>query len=434
VTSLALEPTPTTATPDGTAARPPRRVHRRLAFLLEDLNGGGVQRMTLAVARCCLERGHEARLLVYRAEGVLLDAVPPGVDLVRLEPGSRALARFRPALADPAALPLLALPVLLARKPDWTLAHLESLASYLRREQPDALLTATPRLNLAAVWARRLAEAGAAGTRLLLSERTAPSEDLGTGRKWRKRHLPPLMRRTYAQAEAIVAVSNGVADDLARLTGLPRERVRTVYNPVVGPELARLAAEPVDHPWFSPGGPPVVLGAGRLSGQKDFPTLVRAFARLRATMPARLVILGSASTPELTAERAGELRALAAERVVAEHVDLPGFVPNPYAYMARSALFVLSSAFEGFGNVLVEAMATGCPVVSTDCPSGPAEILDGGRHGPLVPVGDDAALAAAMARTLAAPPDPAALRRRAAEFTPERATDAYLEALFGDAP
>jgi glycosyltransferase involved in cell wall biosynthesis len=243
------------------------------------------------------------------------------------------------------------------------------------------------------------------------------------------------MRRTYAQAEAIVAVSNGVADDLARLTGLPRERVRTVYNPVVGPELARLAAEPVDHPWFRPGqSSPVVLGAGRLSGQKDFPTLVRAFARLRATMPARLVILGSASTPELTAKRAGELRALAAEKGLVEEVDLPGFVPNPYAYMARSALFVLSSAFEGFGNVLVEAMATGCPVVSTDCPSGPAEILDGGRHGPLVPVGDDAALAAAMARTLAAPPDPAALRRRAAEFTPERATDAYLEALFGDAP
>ena len=176
----------------------------------------------------------------------------------------------------------------------------------------------------------------------------------------------------------------------------------------------------------------MVLGTGRLSAQKDFPTLVRAFAGLRAQTSARLVILGAASTPERTAERAAELRALAEGLGVGADVDLPGFVPNPYAYMARSAVFALSSAFEGFGNVLVEAMACGCPVVSTDCPSGPAEILAGGAYGPLVPVGDDAALAAALARVLAAPPDRAALRRRAAEFTPERATDAYLEALFGD--
>src|SRR4051794_39910981 len=241
------------------------------------------------------------------------------------------------------------------------------------------------------------------------------------------------MRRAYGQADAVVAVSDGVADALARVTGLPRGRIRTVHNPVVGPELEALSREPVAHPWLAPGEPPVVLSAARLTEQKDLPTLLRAFARLRAGRTARLLILGDLPTPERTAARIGELRGLAERLGVGADVDLPGYVANPYAYMARARLFVLSSAWEGFGNVLVEAMACGCPVVSTDCPSGPAEILDGGRYGPLVPVGDDAALAAAMGRVLAASPDPATLRARAAEFTVERATDDYLNGLFGQA-
>jgi glycosyltransferase involved in cell wall biosynthesis len=360
----------------------------------------------------------------------LADALPPTARLVEPERRSLALGRVLPALADPAAIPWLLLPVVAARRPDWTLAYLTGIERYLARERPDALLTATPRLNLLAVWARRLA---GVPTRLLLSERIAPSQDFGSGPKFRRRFLPPLMRRTYAQADALVAVSDGVADDLASLTGLPRDRIRTVYNPVVGPELAGLAAEPLDHPWFRPGEPPVVLGAGRLSEQKDFPTLLRAFARLRAGRPARLVILGAANKPEVTAERLAELRGLAEDLGVAADVDLPGFVANPYAYMARAAVFALSSAWEGFGNALAEAMACGCPVVSTDCPSGPAEILEHGRHGPLVPVGDDAALALAIARTLDDPPTADALRRRAAAFTVDGTTDAYLEALFGRA-
>ena len=239
------------------------------------------------------------------------------------------------------------------------------------------------------------------------------------------------MRRGYAAADAVVAVSDGVADDLAALAQLPRGRVRTIHNPVVGPDLARLAAETVEHPWFRAGGPPVVLSVGRLTVQKDHPTLLRAFARLRATRPARLVLLGGAARPERTAEWLAGLRGLAASLGVAGDVDLPGFVANPYPYMARSALFVLSSAWEGFANVLVEAMACGCPVVSTDCPSGPAEILDRGRYGPLVPVGDAEGLAGAMARVLDGQPDPAGPGRRAGKFTVGRAADAYLEVLFG---
>src|SRR3954452_14198277 len=225
------------------------------------------------------------------------------------------------------------------------------------------------------------------------------------------------MRRAYGQGDAVVAVSDGVADALARVTGLPRGLIRTIHNPVVGPELEALSREPVAHPWLAPGQPPVVLSAARLTVQKDLPTLLRAFALLRARRAVRLLILGDLPTPERTEASIGELRDLAYRLGVAADVELPGFVENPYAWMARASLFALSSAYEGFGNVLVEAMACGCPVVSTDCPSGPAEILDGGRYGPLVPVGDAEALAEAMARVLAAPPERAELVARADQFS-----------------
>ena len=155
----------------------------------------------------------------------------------------------------------------------------------------------------------------------------------------------------------------------------------------------------------------MILSAGRLSAQKDFPTLIRAFAALRATRDARLVILGGATADGKTEVRQQDLVALAEGLGVASDLCLLGFMPNPYAYMARARIFALSSAWEGFGNVLVEALACGCPVVSTDCPHGPAEILDGGRYGRLVPVGDDAAMAEAMADVLVSPPDPALLRQ-----------------------
>jgi glycosyltransferase involved in cell wall biosynthesis len=228
------------------------------------------------------------------------------------------------------------------------------------------------------------------------------------------------MHRYYPRADAIVAVSRGVADDLARFAGLPRDVIRVIYNPVVGADLPRMAGEPVDHPWFRPGELPVILGAGRLSRQKDFPTLIRAFAEVRRARPARLVILGDG------AQRA-ELEALVRTLGLADAVALPGFTSNPYAHMARAAVFVLSSRFEGFPNVLVEALAVGTPVVATDCPSGPAEILERGRHGRLVPVGQADALARALLATLDAPGDPAGRRRRAADFSADASVSTYLD-------
>jgi glycosyltransferase involved in cell wall biosynthesis len=294
------------------------------------------------------------------------------------------------------------------------------------------MVSAMTEANLDAIWARRLAHVSC---RLIVSQRAHFSTTLAGSGNWQRRHIPSLVHCTYPLADVIIAVSESLAEDLSATSGLPRQRILTVHNPIVGPEIAARAAEPVDHPWLQPSesaAKPVVLGVGRLSQQKDFPTLLRAFARLLATRPVRLIILGESNPPGDTPAAMAALRELAARLGIAADVNFPGYTANPFAYMARASLLALSSRVEGLPTVLIEAMACGCPIVSTDCPSGPAEILDGGRYGPLVPVGNDAALADAMARVLADPPDPTALRVRAADFSIKRATDAYLQLLFPD--
>jgi glycosyltransferase involved in cell wall biosynthesis len=225
------------------------------------------------------------------------------------------------------------------------------------------------------------------------------------------------MRRAYRKADAIVAVSDGVADDLALLVGIDRSRITRIYNPVVTPRLVELAESPLNHPWFAPAQPPVVLGAGRLTAAKDFATLIKAFALLRNRRPARLMILGEGL------ERRN-LQALATNLGVEAEFALPGFVDNPFQYMRRAAVFVLSSRWEGFGNVLVEAMACGTAVVGTDCPHGPREILEGGRHGALIAAGDPALLAGGIEAELNRPPRPTAIQRARA-FSVDIALERY---------
>ncbi|NJN46594.1 MAG: glycosyltransferase, partial [Candidatus Competibacteraceae bacterium] len=214
----------------------------------------------------------------------------------------------------------------------------------------------------------------------------------------------------------------GVAEDTIILTGLPQDRVTVVRNPVITPRLLRLAREPVAHPWFTDQGPPIILGAGRLTRQKDFPTLLRAFAAVRRERPARLMILGAG-------KQQAALQAQATHLGIADTLTLPGFTDNPYAYMAKAAVFALSSLWEGSPNVLTEALALGTPVVATDCPSGPREILQEGRFGPLVPVGDAAALSQAIVQMLDNPPDPDVLRAAVHEYDLDYSVNGYLRAL-----
>jgi glycosyltransferase involved in cell wall biosynthesis len=392
---------------------------RHLALFIRSLgaNGAGAERIWLNLAGAFAERGHRVDLVLGRHTGHLADAVPPGVRAVDLAVRSR-LPLLGAALRDPASARSLA-PALAAFPPPWILAAVPALADYLVRERPDALLSALSYSNLAALWARQRA---GVPVRVVISEHNTLSVRSANARARRWRVLPVVEARWYPRADAILAVSEGVADDLARSTGLPRARIAVTYNPVVSDALDAAAREPVAHAWLRPGAPPVVLGVGKLKAQKGFDVLLRAFAHVRAARPARLVILGEG--PQRRA-----LERLARELGIADDVALPGFVANPFAWMARSGVFALSSLWEGLPSVLIEALACGCAVVSADCPSGPAEILEAGRLGPLVPVGDAAALGAAIARALAAPGDPEARRARARDFAVDRVAPRYLAAL-----
>jgi glycosyltransferase involved in cell wall biosynthesis len=401
-----------------------------IAFILESLRSGGAQNMILIIAAALAERGHNIDLLVLNAEGSLASRVPASAQVVKIPAGNVTLARLQCLLADPFAMPALLLPVLLAPKPSHSLGYLSGVARYLADVKPDALFAAKPTVNVEAVLAHRLARSRA---RLVLSERTnysAAEEDADNSRR---QGISALMRRTYAHADAIVAVSKGVAKDLISQIGVRPERVVVVYNPTITPEIPVKSLEPANHPWFAKVnyGAAIILSVGRIGTQKDYPTLLGAFAKVRSRRPARLLIIGEPRSEYKRERRVAEMNMLAEQLGIAADFSLIGFQENPYAFMARAQCFALSSRYEGFPNVLLEALACGCPVVSTDCPSGPAEILNNGEFGALVPVGDPDALAAAILATLANPPDREKLINRAQVFSFETAIDNYEAVLTG---
>jgi glycosyltransferase involved in cell wall biosynthesis len=355
----------------------------------------------LDLARGFAALGHRVDVLAIRPRGELRDQLEPGIRLVPLESW------------------LTRLPLVAGNKRRRALGAALPLAAWMRRERPDALLATSHSTNVAAAVACRLARVS---TRVVLriDSQLSRSPTLAGTRKQLRRERRA--RRIFPWADGWIAISEGVADDAARVTGIARQKIVAIHNPVVTPELLRRAAAPVHEPWLEAGGPPVVLGVGRLVPQKDFATLLRAFARVRAQRPVRLLLLGEG--PERPA-----LEALAGELGIASDVRFAGRVAEAPAYMARASVVALSSAWEGFGRVLVEALAVGCPVVSTDCPSGPREILEGGAIGPLVPVGDAAALGTAIASLIERPPDRPLLAKRARAFSLEHGVQRYLEVL-----
>lgn len=213
----------------------------------------------------------------------------------------------------------------------------------------------------------------------------------------------------------------GVAEDMARYTGLARERITVVPSPVVPDDTFTKNFNRPEHPWFGDGQPPVILGVGELGMRKDFETLIKAFALVRAQRKCRLLILGKGNQQKILEELATQLG-------VAEDVELPGFKSNVYDYMAHAALFAFTSLWEGLGFVLIESLAVGTPVVSVDCPSGPAEILQNGKYGPLVQTKDVEALARAINDNLDNPLPRTMLQQAAAPYSVSAATTSYLEA------
>jgi glycosyltransferase involved in cell wall biosynthesis len=354
--------------------------------LLHDLRGGGAERVMLRLAQGFVEAGRQVDLLLVKKQGDYLNLIPAGARVVDLNKSH-------------------------------VLNAVPAIAAYLRRERPSVILTALTHINLAAVLARKLSFTG---IRLVLTEHNQITRKVENARGLRSRVIYGLVRMLYPSADAVVAVSTGVAADLERFANFRPSTVKVIYNPVTHDGLLQQAREHEPHPWFQPGQPPVILGVGRLHRQKGFDVLLKAFQKIRATVPSRLVIAGEG------AERA-ELEALIRSLGLTDDVALIGFVGNPFRLMARAGVFVLSSRWEGLPTVLLEAMYCGAPVVSADCPSGAAEILDDGRYGELVPVDSPDALATAIIKVLR--DKPAARTDRALEYNVPRSVDAYLRLL-----
>lgn len=366
--------------------QPPHPAEDHIALFLPSLRAAGVQRVMVNLANHWVRQGYRVDMVLTHAEGEFLKQLHPDVRVVDLG-APRALAALRP------------------------------LMRYLRMERPFALLSAQPHNNLVAIWSRLLTRVP---TRIVVSE-----HNILLPKNLREHLFPFLLRVFYPQADAVIAVSHATADELAQVTGFPRALIRVIYNPVVTEEMEHMAEAPLPHRWLQDKTqPPVILAVGRLELQKDYPVLLKAFAILRAERPARLIVLGEGSLRN-------DLERMAQELAIAEDVDFFGVTDNPYAFMRRAAVFALTSRWEGFGVVLVEALACGTQVVATNCPGGPAEILMNGEYGWLPPVGDPAAVAAALREALEHPKPVKALRRRAQDFHVRIIADRYLDVLAG---
>lgn len=362
-----------------------RQVHA--SIFIPNFDRGGVERMMVNIARALQQQGLHVDFLTRHRNETYLKSLPSQVRLIALSASD-------------------------TRK---------ELTSYLSRVQPETILSSKPENDLIAIECVRKS-----------SNKTRAYARLGTPLspyyQWRRHHAlkhwlqARALRRAYHQADGVICVSRCVADDLQKLLHLPESALHVLPNPTITSEIMLMADEPLDHPWFAPDQPPIILGAGRLSKVKNFPLLIRAFAQVRQQRPCRLVLLGSGKVRY-------QLLKLAQELGVDADVALPGFVSNPYTYMAKAALFVLSSNIEGSPNTLVEAMACGTPVVSTDCPCGPREILENGRHGLLIPMDDQQSMVSAITATLDSPPARGTLHAAVARYTIDNSALHYMKAM-----
>lgn len=361
----------------------------KIALFPPSLEGGGVERVTLNLARGFAAHGVQTDLLLIKPGGRLSDQIPENVNVVNLN-ASRAMTSIPP------------------------------LIRYLQAEKPDVLLASSEAVNLPSIWARMLGRG--IDTRIgVIVMNTLSVRQVNT--TYRREKLYPLLASWfYPRADYVIALAEGIRQDLAQLIGLPAERITTIPSPVLTPDFYERLEQPAEHPWFQDNDEsPVILGVARFVPAKDLATLIRAFALVREDRPARLLILGDG------VERP-KLEALVMELGLDDHVSMPGFMDN-LPFMKAADVFVLSSIFEGLPTVLIEALGASRAIVSTDCPSGPQEILDGGKYGKIVPMRDPTAMADAILHVLDQPLDAAQLRGRAEYYRMERIISRYIDLL-----
>ena len=334
---------------------------KRIAFFVDSMDGGGAERVMLNLANEYIKQGYEVDLVLARKQGDYLSDVDSGIRIIDL-----ATTRF------------------------WT--YFLPLIRYFKSVKPDVMLSATTILNLLAIMTKFLSRAN---THLVVSEHIDIVSFANTGALQRSNILKKLIAFLYPKADQIVAVSNGAAKSLSEFSGVPISKIKAIYNGVIDQHKLDLSHEKLDHPWFgaSQVDEPVIVAVGRLQAQKDYPMLLKAFALVCEQRKAKLIILGEGELRE-------ELKNLAQDLNISENLSLHGFESNPFKFFASADVFALSSQYEGLPTVLIEALACGCPVVSTNCPSGPEEILEHGKYGTLVSVGNHRDFADALLAVL----------------------------------
>jgi glycosyltransferase involved in cell wall biosynthesis len=362
--------------------------NKRIALFSASLRGGGAERAIMILASYLFRKGFKVDMVLAEKVGPFLSELPTGIRIIDLKK-RRILFSF------------------------WRLVR------YLKEEKPDVLISTMNYVNIVTLLARCLARVP---TKIVIREVTVASLSKSFSDGIKIRVVLVLIRLLYPLADLIIAVSGGVAADLREYFKIPSGKIRVICDPVVDEAMLEKAGAVVAHPWFGSDRVPIVLAAGRLSKEKDYPTLFNAFAILKQRTEMRLVILGEGK------ER-NALENMIKAMDLKSYISMPGFVENPFAYMKKADVFVLSSIVEGLSNVLVQAMAVGTPVVSTNCPSGPAEVLENGKYGPLVPVGDAESLAEAIYTVLSEPPQPEFLQEGALRFSADIICNKYLEAI-----
>ncbi|MGP4105990.1 glycosyltransferase [Virgibacillus sp. L01] len=333
---------------------------KKVAFFIPSLNFGGIEANTIRLATAFSKNGYDVDLIVGRAQGGYIDRIPSNINIIDF-------------------------------KRDKVYKTIPQLNKYMRSAKPDAVISGGEAPNITLIIAKMLTLK--VNTKIIVSIRTHLTTELRRTRIFNKKVLKYLGKILYHFADEVVAVSKGVAEDASLIFGLDKEKVKVIYNPIVDGGIAHNSNKQLSHPWLNDKKVPVLLGAGRLVPQKNFALLVKAFSIVCRLVDVKLVIVGEGPEKDNLERAISDLE-------LNGQVDLVGYQPNPYVYMKRSDVFVLSSDWEGFGNVIVEAMACGLKIVSTNCPSGPSEILDHGNYGYLVDTNNPELLADAILQAL----------------------------------
>ena len=418
--------------------------NKHVAFVIDSMHGGGAENVCLTLARELLIKRYRVDLVLLEFHGERLLEIPHDVNLFVLDrrfetrqsmgkcsipyKNIRRIKRpsgFKDCINSTVRyLNSLQYSFSFCARPK--LRHLfwtASLGEYMRVEQPTLIFPFLFHSVTVCLLARRFSSCNLP---LICSFRNT----LGYGRKRKEQTKLMYLKHLLPDAEKIHAVSQGVADSIVDHIPEVQNKVVTILNPIPH-NVTSLSQQSINHKWLSSEPrnesnifPKIILAAGRLIEQKNFLMLIRAFAEVRSQLDVRLILLGDGPQREKIYELINSLK-------IEEAVSMPGWVDNPYSFMANADLFVMSSSWEGCPNVLLEALACGCSVVSTDCPSGPSEILEHGRWGRLVPVNDQTALADAIVATLEDDRNQDTLRQRATQFSPENMIEKF-ETLFSE--